>query len=119
MKYRHSAFATARYGSGRASMRALSRLYCFFCSSDPVTSSIHLGAISPASLMELLQSFREEAPDPPEPFEAFPSLRVEGTAGAVGPRAGRKPCPARTSRSMPASTVSRPCAFRGPETEDG
>src|SRR5215471_16213058 len=78
MKYRHSAFATARYGSGRASMRALSRLYCLFCSSEPVTSSIHFGAISPASFVQLLQSFREEAPGPPELFQVLPSSSVEG-----------------------------------------
>jgi hypothetical protein len=28
--------------------------------------------------MELFQSFREEAPSPPELFEIFPSLSVEG-----------------------------------------
>src|ERR1700731_1664217 len=78
MKYRHSAFATVRYGSGRASMRTLSRLYCFFCSSDPVTSSINFGAISLASLMELFEPFSEEAPGPPELFEIFPPLSVEG-----------------------------------------
>src|ERR1700693_156996 len=77
MKYRHSAFATVRYGSGRASMRALSRLYCFFCSSDPVTSSINFGAISFASFLEPFELFREEAPRPPELFEIFLSLSVE------------------------------------------
>jgi hypothetical protein len=30
MKYRSSAFAAVPYGSGRASMRALYCLYCFF-----------------------------------------------------------------------------------------
>src|SRR5437588_6427552 len=85
MKYRHSAFATVRYGPGRAAMRTLSRLYCFFCSSDPVTSSIHFGAISPASFVKLFQSFREEAPGPPELFEVFPSLCVEGVHLARGP----------------------------------
>src|SRR6476661_8930350 len=78
MKYRSSAFAAVPYGSGRASMRALSCLYCFFCSSDPVTSSIHFGVISLASFAELFEPFCEEAPGPPELFEIFLSLSVEG-----------------------------------------
>src|SRR6476620_8918144 len=78
MKYRSSALATLPYGSGRASMRALYCLYCFFCSSDPVTSSIHFAAISLASFVELFQSFCEEAPRPPELFEICLSPSVEG-----------------------------------------
>src|SRR5262245_2093114 len=78
MKYRCSAFATVPYGSGRASMRSLYCLYCFFFSSEPVTTSIHFAAISLASFMELFEPFSEEAPGPPELFEVFPSLSVEG-----------------------------------------
>src|SRR5215467_5600297 len=85
MKYRHSAFATARYGSGRASMRALSRLYCLFCSSDPVTISIHFGAISLASFVELFQTFRQEAPRLPELIEVFPPVSVERVHAAGRP----------------------------------
>src|SRR5262245_46728189 len=78
MKYRCSAFATLPYGSGRASTRALYCLHCFFCSSEPVTSSIHFAAISVASFMELFEPFSEEAPRPPELFEMCLSLGVEG-----------------------------------------
>src|ERR1700686_371742 len=89
MKYRHSAFATLRYGSGRPSMRALSRLYCFFCSRDPVTSSINFGAISFASFLELFELFCEEAPCPPELFEIFLSVSVERIHLARRPLDGR------------------------------
>src|SRR6266487_3473461 len=89
MKYRSSAFAAVPYGSGRASMRALSCLYCFFCSSDPVTSSIHFAAISLASFAELFEPFCEEAPGPPELFEIFLSLSVEGIHLAWRPLLGR------------------------------
>ena len=41
MRYRCRAPATVLYGSGRASTRALDCRVCFFCSSDPVTSSTH------------------------------------------------------------------------------
>src|SRR5512135_1065504 len=88
MKYRCSAFATVPYGSGRASMRALYRLYCFFCSSDPVTRSIHFAAISLASFAEQFQPFFEEAPRPPELFEIFLSLSVEGVDLARRPLLG-------------------------------
>src|SRR5215468_3663439 len=88
MKYRSSAFATVPYGSGRASMRALSFLYCFFCSSEPVTSSIHFAAISLASFAELFEPFCEEAPGPPELFEIFLSLSVEDVDGALGGERG-------------------------------
>src|SRR6476469_3124088 len=89
MKYRSSAFATLPYGSGRASMRALYCLYCFFCSSDPVTRSIHFAAISLASFAEPFQPFCEEAPGPPELFEICPSLSVEGIDLARRPLLGR------------------------------
>src|SRR5215469_14342017 len=78
MKYRCSAFATARYGSGRAPIRALYCLYRFFWSSDPVTNSIHFSAMSIASFVEQLQSIRQEAPRLPELFEVFATLSVEG-----------------------------------------
>src|SRR6478735_3164755 len=78
MKYRSSAFAAVPYGSGRASIRALYCLYCFFCSSDPVTNLIHFADSSLASFAELFEPFCEEAPGPPELFEIFLSLSVEG-----------------------------------------
>src|SRR6476620_11013619 len=89
MKYRSSAFAAVPYGSGRASIRALYCLYCFFCSSDPVTNSIHFAAISLASFAELFEPFCEEAPGPPELFEIFLSLSVEGIDLARRPLLGR------------------------------
>src|SRR5262245_33033080 len=89
MKYRCSAFAALPYGSGRASMRALYCLYCFFCSSDPVTSSIHFAAMSVDSFVELFQSFREEAPRPPELFEIGLSVGVERVHLAGRPLLGR------------------------------
>ena len=51
MTYRCIALAAVAYGSGSASMRALSFLYCFFSSSDPVRSSIHFAAISVLSFV--------------------------------------------------------------------
>src|SRR6476469_3656706 len=85
MKYRCIAFAAAPYGSGRASMRAFSCLYCFFCSSDPVRVSIHFATMSVLSFcvvvcdwgLELSDPFREEAPRPEELCELLAPLRVE------------------------------------------
>src|SRR6476469_5783778 len=97
MKYRCIAFAAAPYGSGRASMRAFSCLYCFFCSSDPVRVSIHFATISVLSLcvvvgdlgLELPDPFREEAPCPPELFELLAPLRIERIDLARRPLLGR------------------------------
>src|SRR4051794_501680 len=77
MRYRVRAVAALRCGSGSASLRALSRLYCFFCSSDPVRASIHLATISAASFTELFDTFLEEAPRPPEVVELGPTPVVE------------------------------------------
>src|SRR3954462_14074835 len=75
------AFAAETYGSGSPSMRALSCRYCFFCSSDPVTVSIHLAATSVLSScvlgMELGDAFGQEAPRRPEPVQLFPALGVD------------------------------------------
>src|SRR5664279_5448599 len=65
------------YGSGRESKRALYCRYCLFCSSEPVTSSIHLAAMSLASFVELFEPFREEAPGPPELIEVLLTRCVE------------------------------------------
>ena len=56
-------------------MRALSLLYCFFCSSDPVRASIHLATMSALSFAELFDTFLEEAPRPPEVVEVRPTPR--------------------------------------------
>src|SRR5512139_103617 len=77
MKYRWNALTVLRYGSGRASTRALSFLYCFFCSSEPVTASIHLATTSVTSFTELFDTFPEEAPRPPELVELGPAPVVE------------------------------------------
>src|SRR4051794_24321886 len=81
------ACAALAYGSGRASMRALSCLYCFFCSSDPVRASIHLAAMTTALLLllvlmldgvvKLFDPFGEEAPAPPELLEVLAAVGVE------------------------------------------
>src|SRR6478736_2179870 len=77
MKYRCIAFAAVPYGSGRASMRASSCLYCFFCSSDPVRVSIHLAAMSVLSFVELFDSLRQEVPGCPELRELLPALGID------------------------------------------
>src|SRR5918993_5529668 len=63
-------------------MRALSCLYCFFCSRDPVRASIHFATMSvPFSFVlvsEPFDTFCEEAPGPPELAELVAPLRVEG-----------------------------------------
>src|SRR6478735_5324422 len=97
MKYRCIAFAAVPYGSGRASMRDLSCLYCFFCSSDPVRVSIHLETMSVLSFcgvccdlgVELSDPFREEAPCPPELFELLVPLGVERVDLSGRPLLGR------------------------------
>ena len=91
MKYRWSAFATVPYGSGRASMRALYCLYCFFCSSEPVSGLDPLCGhdhFSPS--VELFDTFSEEAPGPPELVRGIPvpaALREYTLRG--GPFSGR------------------------------
>src|SRR6476646_2063806 len=97
MKYRCIAFAAVPYGSGSASIRAFSCLYCFFCSSDPVRVSIHFATMSvfPFSVgfrdfgVELSDPFREEAPCPEELFELFAPLRVERVHLSGRPFLGR------------------------------
>src|SRR6478609_11352422 len=93
MRYRCIAFAAVPYGSGRASMRALYCLYCFFCSSDPVRVSIHFAAMSVLSFglfaTELFNPFREEAPRPPELFELLLTAGVERVHLARRPFLGR------------------------------
>src|SRR5215207_5790260 len=62
-------------------MRALSCLYCFFCSRDPVRASIHFATMSvPFSfvlVVELFDTFCEEAPGPPELAELFAAARIQ------------------------------------------
>src|SRR6476620_7038776 len=92
MKYRCIAFAAVPYGSGRASMRAFSCRYCFFCSSDPVRVSIHFATMSVLPCDVVLQHadpFRQEVPGPPEPFELFASFRVQRVYLAGRPLLGR------------------------------
>src|SRR6478735_9092782 len=97
MRYRCIAFAAVPYGSGRVSMRALSCLYCFFCSSDPVRDSIHFATISVLSFyvgffdvgLELSDPLREEAPRPPELFKLLAPLRIERIHLAGRPLHGR------------------------------
>src|SRR6478752_6813580 len=101
MKYRCIAFAAVPYGSGRASMRALSCLYCFFCSSDPVRVSIHFAVMSVLSFcvasccvvrdvaLEPADSFRKEGPRPEKLFELLSPLGVERIDFARRPFLGR------------------------------
>src|SRR5437763_640342 len=65
-------------------MRALYCLYRFFWSREPVTTSIHFGAISIASFLELGKPFSEEAPGPPELIEVFATRSVERVHAARG-----------------------------------
>ena len=76
MKYRWNAVATEPYGSGKSLMRALICLYYLFCSSVPVTCSIHFAAMSIASVAELFEPFRQEAPGPPEFFQIVASMFI-------------------------------------------
>src|SRR6478609_6069929 len=97
MKYRCIAFAAVPYGSGRASMRAFSCLYCFFCSSDPVRVSIHLATTSVLLfcggfcdvVVQPSDPFREEAPRSPELCELLAPLLVERVDLSGRPLLGR------------------------------
>src|SRR5690606_14776601 len=74
------AVAAVRWGSASASMRALALRYCFFCSSDPVSASIHLAVMSVllACGVQFSDALCEEGPGPPELGELLLALRVQG-----------------------------------------
>src|SRR5215217_1988384 len=85
MKYRWKASAVARYGSGRASSRAFACLYCFFCSSDPVSASIHFAVMSVLLVglvrvvrVQLFDALGEGVPGRPELRQLVRALRIEG-----------------------------------------